>query len=116
MYVWQSDCSGFGKRPDVEHTKVGSEVVGSCSVAVTAGVVLDFEVVVGSVDGSGVIVVGSEVVAGSVEDSIVVDVTRPGQVYDDADTHFCIDSSNTVVPGHFVCVATKLPSTVLAQL
>lgn len=57
----------------------------------------------------------------SVEDTLVVadsvvDVTEPGQVYVDADTHFCIDSSNTVVPGHLVCVATKLPSTVLAQL
>lgn len=46
----------------------------------------------------------------------VVDVTRPEQVYEDADTHFCIDSSNTVVPGHFVCVATKIPSVVHAQL
>lgn len=116
MYVWQSDCSGFGKRPDVEHTKKGSEVVGSSSVVVTAGVVLGFEVVVGSIDGSGVVVIGSEVIAGSVEDSIVVDATGPGQIYSDADTHFCINSSNTVVPGHFVCVATKVPSVVHAQL
>lgn len=46
----------------------------------------------------------------------VVVVTGPGQAYNDADTHFCMDSSNTVVPGHFVCVATKIPSVVHAQL
>lgn len=46
----------------------------------------------------------------------VVDVTEPGQMYEDADTHFCFDSSNTVVPGHFVCVATSIPSVVHAQL
>lgn len=68
LYDWQSDSSGFGKRPDEEHTKVGSKVVGSSSV------------VVGVVDGSGVVVMGSAVVTGSVEDSVVDDGTLFGQV------------------------------------
>lgn len=109
MYVWQSDCSGFGKRPDVEHTKKGSEVVGSCSVVVTAGVVLGFDVVIGSVEGSGVVVVGSEVVAGSVEDSVVDDAL--GQVYTEVVTQLLLDQLKMLEPGHVLSVATRFPST-----
>lgn len=112
LYVWQSDCSGFGfgKRPDVEHTKEGSEVVGNSSVVVTMGVVLGFEVVVGSVDGSGVVVVGFEVVADSVEDSVVDDVTALGQVYTAVVTQLLLDQLKMLVPGHFITVATRFPS------
>lgn len=111
MYVWQSDCCGFGKRPDVEHTKEGSEVVGSCSVVVTAEVVLGFDVVIGSVEGSGVVVLGSEVVAGSVEDSVVDDETALGQVYTEVVTQLLLDQLKMLEPGHVLSVATRFPST-----
>lgn len=71
---------------------------------------LGFEVVVGSVDGSGVVVVGFEVVADSVEDSVVDDVTALGQVYTAVVTQLLLDQLNMLVPGHFITVATRFPS------
>lgn len=136
LYDWQSDCSGFGKRPDVVHVKEGAKVVGRSSVVDAVDVVLGFAVVVGSgvvvvysdvvgsgsvvvsgvvLGSTGVVVIGFEVVEGSVEDS-VVDVTALGQMYEAVPPHCLADQLKIVVPGHFISVATMILSEVNAQL